>query len=387
MEREIDVLLIGGGVTSARCARTLRRSGFDGSILLLTEEPMLPYNRPPLSKELLREDLPADLLLAEPASFYERRSVEVVTGVAVVGLDVASRTATLGDGTTIRYGRCLLATGAEPLRLPVPGADRGLPLRTLADAQRLRSLAEQAPAGANVAIVGGGLIGVEVASGLAALGLRPTILERAGSLWGGSLGHELARWAEARLADAGVTVRTGASVTALEAGAAVVGDERIEASITVVGIGVRPRTSLAEGAGLDLGDGIVTDAEQRTSAPRVWAAGDAARTAGRRVEHWHAAREAGERAALSMLGRPVPPVPAPWTFTEVAGTPVDILGAAGDWDEERWLGDGGVLAYRAGDRVVQLAVIDAALDPGRARELVAAGASVAEVERELAPSD
>jgi hypothetical protein len=105
------------------------------------------------------------------------------------------------------------------------------------------------------------------------------------------------------------------------------------------------------------------------------------------VEHWHAAREAGERAALSMLGRPVPPVPAPWTFTEVAGTPVDILGAAGDWDEERWLGDGGVLAYRAGDRVVQLAVIDAALDPGRARELVAAGASVAEVERELAPSD
>lgn len=384
VERDIDVLLIGGGVASARCARTLRRNGFDGSILLVADEPMPPYNRPPLSKELLREDVPPDLLLAEPASFYERRSVEVATGAAVVGLDVGARTATLDDGTTLRYGRCLLATGAEPIVLPVPGGDGGQPLRTLADAQRLRARAQEAPSGATVAIVGGGLIGVEVASGLAAMALRPTILERTSALWGDALGDELATWATMHLAEAGVLIRTGASVAGIEPGAVMVGEERIEAAFTVVGIGVRPRTSLAAEAGLQVDDGILTDPEQRTSVPDVWAAGDVARTAGRRVEHWHAAREAGERAALSMLGRPVPPLPVPWAFTEVAGTPVDILGAASDWDEARWLGDGRVLAHRAGDRVVQLAIIGAALDPGRAREMVASGASVQSVEREVA---
>ncbi|HEU5324297.1 MAG TPA: FAD-dependent oxidoreductase [Candidatus Limnocylindria bacterium] len=383
MEREIDVLLVGAGVASARCARTLRRNGFDGSILLVGDEPMPPYNRPPLSKELLREDLPPELLMAEPASFYERRAVEVRTGVTVTSLDAETRRATLEDGSTLRYGRCLLATGAEPLRLPVPGGDLGLPLRTVADAQRLRARAQDADPGTTVAIVGGGLIGVEVASGLAALGLRPTILERAGALWAGSLGHELAAWAAARLADAGVVTRTDASVTGIEPGAVLVGEERMEARFSVVGIGVRPRVAMAAAAGLVVDDGIVVDAEQRTSDERIWAAGDVARTAGRRVEHWHAAREAGERAALSMLGRPVPPLPVPWTFTEVAGTPVDILGTPDDWDEERWIGGGRVLAYRSGAHVVQLAVIDAALDPGRARALVAAPASVAEVEREF----
>ncbi len=383
MDGEIDVLLVGAGVAAARCARTLRRNGFDGSILLVGDEPDPPYNRPPLTKELLREDLPAELLQAEPASFYERRDVAVLTGTTVTALDTTTRSATLDDGRTVRYGRCLLATGAEPLALPAPGAVHGLPVRTLADARALRERAGAAGAGSVVAVVGGGLIGVEVASGLAALGLRPTILERSGSLWSGALGSELAGWAEARLRDAGVTLRTGATVTALEPHAAVVGDERIECAFVVVGIGVRPRTSLAAAAGLRVDDGVVTDPQQRTSDPWVWAAGDVARTEGRRVEHWHAAREAGERSALSMLDRPVPPLPVAWTFSEVAGTPIDVLGSATDWDEERWLRGGQVLAFRAGDRVVQLAVIDSALDPGRARELVAARASVREVERQV----
>lgn len=383
MEREIDVLLVGGGVAAARCARTLRRNGFDGSIALVTDEPMPPYNRPPLSKELLREDLPPDLLLAEPASFYERRSVEVLLGSRAVALDAGGRRVTLEDGLTIRYGRCLLATGAAPISLRVPGGENGLPLRTLADAQSLRARALAAVPGAAVAVVGGGLIGVEVASGLTALGLRPTVLERTGSLWGGALGVELAAWAEDRLSEAGVTVRTGATVTALEKEAAVVGEERVPVAFTVVGVGVRPRTSLAAEAGLGVDDGVVVDGQQRSSDPSIWAAGDVARTAGRRVEHWHAAREAGERAALSMLGQDVPPPPVPWAFSEVAGTPIDVLGTATDWDEERWLRDGRVLAYRAGDRIVQLAVIDSALDPGRARELVGAGASVRDVKAEV----
>ncbi len=372
-----DVLLVGGGVASVRCARTLRREGFDGSILIVGAEPTLPYNRPPLSKELLREDLPDDLVAAEPVTWYERRGIERVFGKVVERLDLDARLALLDDASAIRFDRCLLATGAEPVTIPVPGAEHGLLLRTLPDARRLRARAVEAEAGARVVVVGGGFIGVEVASGLAAVGLRPLILESRPSLWSGSLGIELAAWGLDRLAGAGVEARLGASVTRLEPDAAWVGGERIDAAFTVVGIGVRPRVELGRAAGLETGDGIVTDGEQRTSHPVAWSAGDVARADGVRFEHWHSARESGERAALSMLGLPVPPPRAPWLFSEVGGTSLDVVGAAQAWDDERWIRAGEVLAYVAGERIVQVAIIGSALDPAVARDLVGAGGSVA----------
>src|SRR5690554_5671486 len=130
-----DVLLIGGGVASVRCARELRRNGFDGLVLIAGAEPHPPYNRPPLSKELLRDDLPDELVAAEPSSWYERRRVEVATGVRVERLDLGASTATLDDGREIRFDRCLVATGASPIPLPVPGTEHGLLLRTLDDAR------------------------------------------------------------------------------------------------------------------------------------------------------------------------------------------------------------------------------------------------------------
>jgi len=163
-----------------------------------------------------------------------------------------------------------------------------------------------------------------------------------------------------------------------------IGDERLAHELAVAGIGVIPRVELARRAGLEVDDGIVTDREQRTSHPAVWAAGDVARFGSRRVERWHAARESGERAALSMLGLPVPPPPAPWLFTEVAGIPLDVIGAAEEWDEERWVREASVLAYLQSGRIVQLAVIDSALDPGSARRLVEANASVRELHEALA---
>ena len=366
-------------MASVRCARALRRHGFTGSILIVGEESTAPYNRPPLSKELLRDDLPADLVLAEPASWYDRRRIELRTGVAVAELDPDAGSATLDDGTVVTFERCLLATGATPRHPPIPGGDAALVLRTLGDARRLRQTAVVANGG-RATVIGGGLIGVEVASGLATLGVRPSVVELADRLWGGAFGERLDLWARERLADAGVEVRLGATVDRLGSGAAWVGGERLDHDFALAGVGVEPRTDLAAGAGLAVDRGIVTDDDQRSTHPRVWAAGDVARVAGRRVEHWHAAREQGERAALSMLGLPVPPARASWTFTEVAGVSVDVIGDAAGWDEERWLGRESVLAYLRGARAEGLAVIASALDPSVARELVERRAPVADVE-------
>lgn len=382
---EADVLLIGGGVASARCARTLRRNGFGGSIILAGDERHPPYNRPPLSKELLREGHPAELLAAEPAGWYERHDVELVTGVAVTRLEPDERRATLADGRTVRFERCVLAAGAVPRALPVPGGERAVLLRTLDDAQRLRAAAEAAPPGAPVVVVGGGLIGVEVASGLAALGLAPTVVELGDLLWAGGLGRLLSAWARERLAEAGVTIRLGSAVTALDEDGAWIGAERLAGAFVVAGIGVRPRDELAAAAGLDVAGGVIVDAEQRSSHPAVWAAGDVARTAGRAGEHWHAARESGERAALSMLGRPVPPPRASWIFTEVTGVAVDAFGEALAGDEERWIVGGGAIARTRDHRLVQLIVIGSAIPADAARGLVEQGASTADLEAAVGP--
>lgn len=374
-----DALLVGGGVASVRCARTLRREGFDGRILLVGKEATPPYNRPPLSKELLRGDLPDDLVLAEPERWYERRRIDLVTDTTVASLDLDGRVAETKNGRRIGFEHCLIATGAAPRELPVPGAEHALELRTLADARRLRRAALEAGEGAPAVVIGGGFIGVEVASSLAALGLRPTILERAAALWSGALGSLLADWALDRLAAAGIAVRTEAGVTAVERGAVRVGDEGLPAALIVAGVGVRPRDELAARAGLHTDDGILTDAAHHTGHPAAWAAGDVARVAGRRIEHWHAAREGGERAARSMLGLDLKRAPVPWTFSEVADATIDVVGQPEGWDDEVWAVPDRIAAFREGRRVVQLASIDSALAADDMRRLVAGRATLDQV--------
>jgi 3-phenylpropionate/trans-cinnamate dioxygenase ferredoxin reductase component len=375
-----DVLLVGGGVASVRCARTLRREGFGGRIMVVGDEPTSPYNRPPLSKELLRDDLPDDLVLAEPERWYERRGVELTTGRRVIAVDPSAQEATLDDDTRLRFDRCLLATGATPRLLSVAGGEHALLLRTLDDARRLRRAATAAAPGSPVVVVGGGFIGLEVASSLAVLGLRPTIVELGAALWAGTLGVEPSRWALDALDQAGIGVRLGSAVTRIEPKAAWIGEERLDAEFTVAGIGVVPRDELAMAAGLEVDDGIVTDGAHRTGHPAVWAAGDVARRAGRRIEHWHAAREGGERAAHSMLGLDPGSEPAPWLFSEVAGHAIDVVGAAGDGDDERVLGTA-LVAFLVGRRVTQIVIIDGAVPVAAARSLVERGCSLAELER------
>jgi NADPH-dependent 2,4-dienoyl-CoA reductase/sulfur reductase-like enzyme len=393
--RDVDVLLVGGGVASARCARTLRRRGYRGSILLVGDEARAPYNRPPLSKELLAGEVPDDLIAAEPAGWYERRSVELALGVSVEAIDPEAREARLADGRRFRFGSMLLATGAEPRRPPVPGAEHAMLLRTESDARQIRSAATGAEPGAGAVVVGGGFIGVEVAGSLAATGLRVTLLELSDALWAGSLGRVLSAWAVRRLAEAGVAVRLETAASALEPGAVLVGRERLAAGLLVAGVGVKPRTELAESAGLTVQDGVVVDASRR-AAPGIFAAGDVARvphplagSAGIRVEHWHAALEGGEAAALGILGEPVPSPRAPWVYSEFAGHLVDVVGFAPVIDAEVVLGDPDAgrfsVAHLLDGRVAQLSVVNGHLPIDEGRRFVEASPSASELDKLVPP--
>ena len=377
---KVDVLLIGGGVASVRCARTLRRHGFTGSIALVGDERTPPYNRPPLSKELLRDDLPDELALAEPEAWYVRRDIDLRLDMAVRELDAGARTATLADGTRIAFDKCLLATGAEPRVPRIPGAERALLLRTIEDARAIRA---SALPGARAVVIGGGFIGVEVASSLATLGVEATVVELTHMLWSGALGDELAAWARDRLEDAGVTFLTAAAADAIEAEGVRVGDRLLEADFVIAGIGVVPRVELARAAGLGVDDGIVTDARHETTAPGIFAAGDVARVSGVRVEHWHAAREGGERAALAMLEQPLTPHRAPWVFSEVEGHQLDVVGIATEWDHTRRIGEGDrfAVAHVGEGHVVQVAIVNGALPVEETRALVERGSGFAEIER------
>ena len=381
-DERADILLVGGGVAAVRCARQLRRDGFDGSIVMVGAEEPLPYNRPPLSKELLRGDVAEDLVAAEPEGWYLRRSIDLRRGVAVAALDPAARIATLSDGRRVAFGRCLLATGARARELSVPGAGRALVLRTTADARALRAAAVSLPAGAPTVVIGGGFIGIEVASSLAAIGLRPTVTEAGDRLWGGRMGVMLADWARATLADAGVAVRTSARVSRVDPDGVTIGTDRLDAPLVVAGIGAVPLDGLAGSAGLEVSNGVVVGDDHRTSDPAIWAAGDVARVNGSRFEHWHAARDGGARAARSMLGLPLVPAQVPWIFTEVAGIPVDIVGDPAGWDDEAWLVDG-VVAHLLDRRVVRLASLGGAADAGTLRALLALGLGADEMRSAL----
>lgn len=392
-QRHVDVLLVGGGVAAVRCARTLRRRGHTGSILLVGDEPTPPYNRPPLSKELLRDDLPDELVAAEPEAWYARHSVELRVGERVAKLDPEARTAELGDGSRISFDHCLLATGAEPRRPRVKGAERSLLLRTLADARGIRRRALEAGRGARAVLIGGGFIGVEVSASLASLGLQVVMVEVSEQPWGGSLGAAIGAWAVETLTAAGVDVRLGAGVSRLGEREVWIGEERMDADLVVAGVGVTPRTELAEAAGLACDDGVLVDAAYRTSSPAVLAAGDVARVPhpmdasgrGLRVEHWHAAREAGEASALAVLGQQPANWRAPWVFSEFAGATLDVVGSAPGWEEERLLGDPRsgrfVVAYVAEDRVLQLAIVNAGIEIADARSFVEEMPRAAELRR------
>ena len=325
------IVIIGAGLAGARAAETLRAEGYTGELVLVGAEREHPYERPPLSKGYLQGSAELSSVYVHEPGWYGEQGVELRLGVAATAIDRAARRVLLADGSALPYERLLLATGATPRRLQVPGADlAGVHyLRTIADSQALR---EAFARGGEVVIAGAGWIGLETAAAARQAGCEVTVVEPDPAplyrVLGPEVGGIFARLHERH----GVRFRFGAAVTELrgaepaepggeDAGrglapgrvreVALSTGEVLRADTVVAGIGVTPNVELAREAGLEVDDGVVTDASLRTADPAIWAAGDVARSfnllLGRhiRVEHWANARNGGPAAARAMLGERV----------------------------------------------------------------------------------
>jgi 3-phenylpropionate/trans-cinnamate dioxygenase ferredoxin reductase component len=342
MSKAPTSLIVGGGLAGVTAAETLRAEGFAGHIIVVTDDPADPYDRPPLTKGYLRGESTFDDIALHPRSFYDEHRIELVLGRKVVGLDAHASEMTFEDGGRIHFDAALLATGAEPRALRVPGAelDGVHLLRSVRDADALAAAAAHA---SNVVVIGAGWIGCETAASLRQLGKDVTIvapervpLERVlGERIGGVFG---------RLhADHGVRLELGRGVTSIEgktrAEAVVLDDgSRIACDLVVVGVGVVPRQELAESAGIACDNGILVDTWMRTNGSNVYAAGDVANAAharyGRlRIEHWANARDQGADAARSMLGDQDAPDRIPYFFSDQYDLGLEYTGHALPSDE------------------------------------------------------
>ena len=382
-------VIVGAGLAGAKAAETLREEGFDGRVVLIGAEPDRPYERPPLSKDYLRREAERDAAYVHPAEYYGERDVELRLETVVDAVDLTARELTLGGGEQLAFTTLLLATGAEPRRLP--GAEGAFYLRDFRDSDALRDVLDQ---GGRMAVIGGGWIGSEVAASARQKGLEVTLIEQAAAPLEGVLGRELGEIYAGIHRDHGVEVLTGAGVESVERGrVTLAGGRAVECDHVVVGIGVVPRTELAEAAGLEVENGILVDERLRTSAQGVFAAGDVANAqhpllgTRLRVEHWHNALEQGPAAARSMLGVGEPYDRIPYFFSDQYDVGMEYAGHATEWDEvvfrgdvdgrefiAFWLKDGRVLAgmnlnvWDVTDHIQALIRSGAAVDPAKLRD-------------------
>ncbi len=390
--REVDFLLVGGGMASAHCAAELRRRGAEGSILLVGREPEPPYERPPISKEYLRGDAERSEAYVNPASWYEENGVELATGRNAMSLDPAARTAKLQGGEEVAFGKALIATGAMVNILRVEGAENeGIHyLRAFGNADAIRADAARAE---RVVLVGGSYIGCEVAASLAAEGTRCAIVAMEEVTLSRTFGADAGRWFQERLESHGVEFHGGEELEAFE------GDGRVRSVVTksglslecdavVVGAGVRPDTMLAQRAGIAIGaGGVECDSKLRTSAEGIYAAGDCCSyesvVHGRRihVEHWDVAMQQGIHAAGNMLGDGRDYEVVPYFFSDLADwASLEYVGPAHEWDEELWRGspEEGEFSvwYLQGGRVAGCLSVGRAEDLAQARRMLADGVDV-----------
>jgi 3-phenylpropionate/trans-cinnamate dioxygenase ferredoxin reductase subunit len=333
-------VIVGAGLAGAKAAEGLRAEGFDGRLVLIGAEPDLPYERPPLSKSYLAGQTPFEEARVHDEGFYEERSIELMTSTVVDELRPGEHTVVLAGGQELRYDRLLLATGAQPRKPPIPGADRDgvLVLRTVRDSDAVRAAAQ---GGGRLAIIGAGWIGCEVAASARSLGAEVTLIEQVQRPLERVLGPELGDFFAEVHREEGVELRMGAAVKEIADGRVVLDSGEVAADAVLIATGVAPDTRLAEAAGLELDNGVVVDERLRTSAPDVYAAGDIARApyarwGGRamRVEHWANAIDQGTAAAKSMLDREFEE-PLPYFFTDQYDVGMEYAGAHGDGDTLR----------------------------------------------------
>jgi 3-phenylpropionate/trans-cinnamate dioxygenase ferredoxin reductase component len=348
MATDETFVIVGASLAGAKAAETLRKEGFDGKVVLIGAEPERPYERPPLSKDYLRGEAEGRPYVHDEG-FYDSKEIELRTSTEVTAVDPGASEVELAGGERVGYDKLLLTTGSEPRRLPIPGADLdGVRyLRTVEDSD---TLAEGLRAGGPIVVIGAGWIGAEVAASARQMGCEVTIVERGSLPLERVLGPELGAVYRDIHTDHGVTFLAETGVESFEGDAAVQAvrtseGSELEARLVVVGVGVTPRTQLAEAAGIELDNGVITNERLETSVPGVFAAGDVANAMHPffgeriRIEHWFNALEQGPAAARCMAGKDEPYEKLPYFFSDQYDVGMEYAGYAARWDRVVFRGD------------------------------------------------
>lgn len=343
------IVIVGAGQAGGACAVELRKKGYEGPVVLLGDEPHIPYKRPPLSKTYLAGEAKLESLYVMQAPNLEKAGIECRSGVRVERIDREGKRVLLDNGEELAYGKLVLATGGRARPLPIPGADAPnvFLLRTIADVDRIRPHCQ---AGRRVAIVGGGFIGLEAAAVATKLGLEVTVLEGLPRVLSRVTAPEVSAFFEREHRAAGVDLRTDVSVTAFEgepeADTVVLSDgTRIPADFVIVGIGLIPNTGLAEEAGLEVDDGIVVDEYTRTSDPDILAVGDCSNHPNTlfdrrvRLESVQNAMEQGRAAAANLAGQETPYATVPWFWSDQYDLKLQMAGLSVGYDRKVMRGD------------------------------------------------
>src|SRR5262245_830947 len=333
------VVIVGGGAAGFAAADMLRRCAFDGSIVMLSDDSAPPVDRPNLSKDYLAGSAQEDWVPLKPPSWYDEHRIDLRLGAKVVDLDVGAREVATASGERIPYDRLLLATGAAPVRLDVPGADQGH-VHLLRSFDHCRALITAAQSSRRTVVIGASFIGLEVAASLRARGNDVHVVAPDARPLERVFGPEIGDFVRGLHEEHGVVFHLRESIGAIEPGRVVLkSGQKLDADLVVAGIGVRPRVDVAEKAGLRLDRGVAVNANLETSAPGVFAAGDIARWPDPhsgdniRVEHWVVAQRQGQCAARNMLGAREPFDKVPFFWSQHYDVPINYVGHAAAWDK------------------------------------------------------
>jgi len=372
MNEEDRIVIVGGGPAGLATARAYRQAGGRGRVIILTTEPYTPYNRPPLTKEYLRGEVSRDELPIEQPGWYEENGIELRLATSATAIDRDRRSVETEDGDEVPYDFLALATGSEPVRIPIPGADDPeiLVMRTVENSTRLQSRVGE---GSRAVVVGSGFIGCEAAASLSMRGAGVTLISLEEAPQKERLGEEVAKRIQGWLEGYGVDLRLGAELESIERRdggyeVSIEGGDTVSTGTVLFGTGVRARTGLAKAAGLEVDGGVVTDSSMRASAPDIFAVGDIARAyneaAGRHlsVEHWGDALEHGRIAGTVMAGGEAEWAMAPGFWSTIGGQTIKYWAWGDGWDELRFEEEGGSFTARYGKDGVLVGVLSHGAD-------------------------